>query len=312
MKKNLQPSFLSLGAVCFVLGALFLFSCAHSEFADYEKSETGLMYKFHTKGKDTIHAKYDQVVRVKLAKRLGDSTLESTAAVSPDGIEQLLQKGAFKGAIEEGITMMGIGDSATFLISTDSINKYYPARDSTKNFKSNSYMAFDVKLLNIQTKEEVMWEREQSRKAYVADRKEKEPQELTQYIQDNHVDAKPNAKGIYIMETVKGSGASPKDGDSVVVHYTGSFLNGTVFDSSVKRGQPFGFIVNAQGERSVIPGWNEAIKMMKKGTTATIILPSSMAYDSTGYMNPKTGKYFIPPYSPMKFDIQLLDIKSKK
>ncbi len=301
-------------ALCLIPYILYLLlsSCAHSEFSDYQKTDSGLMYKFHTKGKDTVHAKYDQVVRVKLSKRLGDSTLEGTASVSPDGIEQLLQKGAFKGAIEEGITLMAIGDSATFLVSTDSINKYYPARDSTKNFKPKSYLAFDVKLMNIQTKEEVMWEREQSRKAYVADRKVQEPKELTQYIQDNHIDAKPNAKGIYLIEKQKGKGSCPKDGDSVVVHYTGSFLNGTVFDSSVKRGQPFGFIVNVKGERSVIPGWNEAIKMMKKGTTATIILPSSMAYDSTGYMNPKTGKYFIPPYSPMKFDIELLDIKTKK
>jgi FKBP-type peptidyl-prolyl cis-trans isomerase len=312
MKKILSFSFVIQTVICLLSGSLLLFSCAHSEYADYEKTETGLMYKFHTKGKDTIHAKYDQVVRVKLAKRLGDSTLESTASVSPDGIEQLLQKGAFKGAIEEGITLMAIGDSATFLISTDSINKYYPARDSTKNFKPGSYLAFDVKLMNIQTKEEVMWEREQSRKAYVADRKVQEPKELSQYIQDNHIEVKPNAKGIYLIETQKGSGTMPKDGDSVVVHYTGSFLNGTVFDSSVKRGSPFGFVVNAQGEKSVIQGWNEAIKMMKRGTTATIILPSSMAYDSTGYMNPKTGKYFIPPYSPMKFDIQLIDIKTKK
>ena len=312
MKKTFRFSFAVYGAIYIALCSLFLFSCAHSEFSDYQKSETGLMYKFYTKGTDTVHAKYDQVVRVKLAKRLGDSTLESTASVSPDGIEQLLQKGAFKGAIEEGITMMSIGDSATFLISTDSINKYYPARDSSKNFKPGTYLAFDVKLINIQTKEEVMWAREQSRKAYIQDRKEQEPKELSQYIQDNHIEVKPNAKGIYLIETEKGKGPTPKDGDSVVVHYTGSFLNGTVFDSSVKRGQPFGFIVNAVGERSVIPGWNEAIKMMKKGTTATVILPSSMAYDSLGYMNPKTGKYFIPPYSPMKFDIQLIDIKSKK
>ena len=312
MKKSFIPGSALRYAICFSLCGLFVYSCAHREFADYEKNENGLMYKFYVKGTDTAHARYDQVVRVKLAKRLGDSVLESTVVVNPDGIQQLLQKGAFPGAIEEGITLMGIGDSATFMISTDSINKYYPARDSTKNFKPGTYLSFDVKLMNIQTKEEVMAEREQSRNAYIRDRKEQEPKELSQYIQDNHIEVKPNDKGIYITETVKGSGGNPKDGDSVVVHYTGSFLNGTVFDSSVKRDEPFGFVVGATGERSVIPGWNEAIKKMKKGTTATIILPSSMAYDSTGYMNPKTGKYFIPPYSPMKFDIQLLDIKPKK
>jgi peptidylprolyl isomerase len=114
---------------------------------------------------------------------------------------------------------------------------------------------------------------------------------------------------MYLIEKEKGKGVCPKDGDSVVVHYTGSFLDGTIFDSSVKRNEPFGFTV---GKKRVIPGWEEALKLMKKGTVATIILPSSLAYDSTGYINRQTGKYFIPPYAPMKFDIQLLDINPKK
>ena len=292
----------------FVLCTL-LFSCANSEYSDFETTETGLMYKFHSKGTDTLHPRYEEVVTVKMTKRLGDSVLESTNLIDPNGIDQYLRKTTFKGAVEEGILLMTIGDSATFLISTDSINKYYPAKDSTKNFIPDSYLAFDIKLMNIKTMEEVQAEQEQKRMAYVSDRKEKEPQELSQYIQGNHIEAKPTASGFYFIETTKGKGASPKDGDSVAVHYTGSFLDGTVFDSSVKRNQPFGFVL---GTKQVIEGWEQAIRMMKKGTVATIILPSSLAYDSTGYRNPQTGKYFIPPYSPMKFDIQLIDIKSKK
>lgn len=292
--------------------SLLLPACSNSEYADYQTSETGLKYKFHTQTGDTVHPKYGEVVRIKVAKRLGDSILESSEMINPQGMEQLLQKGAFPGAIEEGITMMAIGDSATFLINTDSINKYYPARDSTKNFEPGSFLAFDIKLTNIQTQEEVMWERENSRKMFIQERKEAEPRELAQFIADNHVAAKPSKTGLYYTEIEKGSGIVPKTGDSVTVHYTGSFLDGTIFDSSVKRDEPFGFVVDALGPRGVIPGWNEAIKMMKKGTMATIIVPSTLAYDSTGYPNPKTGKYFIAPYSPMKFDIKLLDVTPKK
>lgn len=287
-------------------------SCSTPEYSDYQTTETGLKYKFHTQTGDTVHPRYGEVVRIKISKRMGDSVLESSGLVNPDGLEQLLQKGAFPGAIEEGITMMAIGDSATFLINTDSINKYYPATDSSKNFKPASFLGFDIKLTNIQTQEEVMWEREQNRLAYVRERKEKELQELSRYIADNHIDVKPGRSGLYYTEIEKGNGAVPKDGDSVTVHYTGSFLDGTIFDSSIKRDQPFRFMVNDLGPRGVIPGWNEAIKKMKKGAMATIIIPSSLAYDSAGYMNPKTGKYFIPPYSPMKFDIKLLDVTSKK
>jgi len=308
MKYKLRMKFFLLAFAGLGWG-LFFSSCTNSKYSDYEKTATGLMYKFHKHGNDTVHPKYGEVVRITMIKRMDDSTLETTDVVSPDGVEQYLGEPTFKGAIEEGIRLMTIGDSVTFLINTDSINKYYPAKDSTKNFKPNSFLAIDMKLSNIRTMEDVRWEQEQKRKQFIAERKEKGPQELSQYIQDNHIDVKPTKNGMYFIETVKGKGSSPKDGDTAVVHYTGSFLNGTIFDSSVKRNEPFNFVV---GAKQVIEGWEQAIKMMKKGTTATIILPYNLAYDSTGYMNRETGKYFIPPYAPMKFDIQLLDIKSRK
>ena len=288
---------------------LFLFSCSDSKFSGYEKTETGLYYKFILHGKNNTHPKIGEFVRLAMVKQFNDSVLENTAQISPYGLEQYLTKPVFKGAIEEGILMMSIGDSASFLINTDSINKYFPADIPGKNFKSKSYLTFGVKLLNIKTLEDVRMERELQRKEFIAERKEKGPKELSQYIADNHIDVKPTKSGMYYIESVKGKGAMPTTGDTVVVHYTGSLLNGTIFDSSLKRGQPFKFIA---GGKQAIEGWDEAILMMRKGTTATIILPSSLAYDSAGYLNPKTGKYFIAPYTPLKFDIQLIDIKSKK
>lgn len=298
---------------CLLLIAYCLLSsCGNSEFDGFEKSDSGLYYKFHIKGNDTVHPHYDEVVTVKFRKRMGDSVMESTDVLNPDGIDQYLRKPPFHGAVEEGILIMSIGDSATFLISTDSINKYYPAQDSTKNFKPHQYLSLDIKLTNIKTQELILWEQEQKLKQYISDKKEKEPVELNQYLTDNHIEVKPAANGLYFIEKEKGKGNYPKDGDSVVVHYTGAFLNGTIFDSSVKRNQPFGFVVNAPGARGVIPGWNEAIKKMKKGAASEIILPSSLAYDSAGVINPRNGKYFIPPYSPLRFEIQLINIISKK
>ena len=292
--------------------SVFLNSCAKSEFSDYEETASGLKYKFHTKSNDTVHANYGEIVRLKLIKRLGDSVLENSQLINPDGLEQMLRKGAFAGAIEEGIVMMSLGDSATFLINTDSINKYYPAKDSAENFTPHSYLTFDLKLMNIQTQEEAMWVREQNRKVFIEERKEKEPKEMARYIEDNHIDVQPTKSGMYFMTKEKGSGIKPLNGDSVIIHYVGSFLNGTIFDSSVKRNEPFGFVIKTIGDHSVIPGWVEAIKMMNKGQVATIIMPSSLAYDSSGYINPQNGKYFINPYCPMKFDIQLLEIVKKK
>jgi FKBP-type peptidyl-prolyl cis-trans isomerase FkpA len=303
--------FLPLSAVL-LAGTIFYSSCSHSEFSEYEKSETGLYYKFHSKGSDTTHPKYGDFIRIKMIIKTKDSTLQNSNDFSPDGMRDMLRQPVFKGGIEEGIRMMAIGDSATFLVNADSINKYYPARDSTKRLAAKSYLEFNFKLMNIQSEKEVMWEEEQNRKKFIEERKAKGPLELSQYIADNHIEQQPTASGLYVIIKEKGTGIIPKDNDTVVVHYTGTLLNGTEFDSSVKRGEPFKFVVNDKGGMSVIPGWNEAVKLMKKGTIASIILPHSLAYDSTGVMNHQTGKYFIPPYSPLKFDIQLLDIKPKK
>jgi FKBP-type peptidyl-prolyl cis-trans isomerase FkpA len=95
----------------------------------------------------------------------------------------------------------------------------------------------------------------------------------------------------------KGSGAKPKATDEVVVHYTGTLLDGTKFDSSVDRGEPATFPLNA-----VIPGWTEGIQMMAKGGKAKLIIPSSIGYGPQG-----SGP--IPPYSTLVFDVELLDIK---
>jgi FKBP-type peptidyl-prolyl cis-trans isomerase len=315
MINNLRSSLFNskgLAACSLVIGSFFLFSCTKSEYADYEKTETGLMYKYHIHGTDTTHPQYGEIVRLKMVTKVGDSVLQNTTLIAPDGIRKNLPQPAFQGAVEEGIRMMVVGDSMTFLISTDSINKYYPAHDSTKNFKPKTYLAFGIKLMNIQTKEEVMWEEEQNRRKFVEERKTLGPKELSQYISDNHIDMKPTASGLYLIVKEKGNGPIPKDGDTVIVHYTGSFLDGTIFDSSVKRNEPFKFVVNDKGSMSVIPGWNEGVKLMKKGTIATLLLPSSLAYDSTGVQDQSGRKYVIPPYAPMKFDIQLIDIKSKK
>lgn len=301
--------FIHYSLFVFLLLITLLTSCSHNRFPGFEKTDTGLYYKFYTQTTDTAHVAYEQVVKLRMKKYLNDSILDNTDTKFPNGINQYIREGAFKGAIEEGIQMMAEGDSASFLVSTDSIDKYYPPQDSAQRFPKNSYLTFNVKLLDILSSEDLKKEDERLRADFIQSRKEKEPLEMRTYIQDNHIDAKPDVHGMYLIEVKKGTGQSPKAGDSVIVNYTGTFLNGTVFDSSVKRNEPFGFVM---GKEQVIEGWEQALRLMKEGATATIILPSSLGYDSTGFLDQKTGKYFISPYSPLKFQIELLKIKRNK
>lgn len=94
----------------------------------------------------------------------------------------------------------------------------------------------------------------------------------------------------------KGNGRRPKATDKVRVHYTGKLLNGTVFDSSVQRGQPMEFLLN-----QVIPGWTEGIQLMDEGSKYTLYIPYNLAYGEQ-----MVGS--IPPGSTLIFEVELLEI----
>ena len=98
----------------------------------------------------------------------------------------------------------------------------------------------------------------------------------------------------------EGAGDKPEKGQTVSVHYKGSLLDGTVFDSSFKRNQPIDF---ALGVGQVIPGWDEGIALLNKGAKATLIIPSDLAYGASG------AGGVIPPNATLKFEVELVNFK---
>ena len=98
----------------------------------------------------------------------------------------------------------------------------------------------------------------------------------------------------------EGTGVSPKPGDDVTVHYTGKLIDGTVFDSSVERGAPATF-----GVTQVIPGWVEALQLMKEGAKWRLFIPSQLAY------GPQGAGGVIGPNATLIFDVELIKVNSK-
>lgn len=106
----------------------------------------------------------------------------------------------------------------------------------------------------------------------------------------------------FIPDTTKvGSGPNVKTGDKLTVKYTGIFLDATVFDSSNSYNYTH---KDTDNTKRMIPGWEAAIEHLNKGASAAFLIPSAQAYGSTG----SYGGY-IPPYSPLIFVIEVLDIK---
>ncbi|HXJ78418.1 MAG TPA: FKBP-type peptidyl-prolyl cis-trans isomerase [Candidatus Methylomirabilis sp.] len=109
--------------------------------------------------------------------------------------------------------------------------------------------------------------------------------------------ATKTASGLIITTIKPGTGASPRETDKVKVHYTGTLIDGTVFDSSVQRNEPVTFQLN-----QVIPCWKEGVQLMKVGGKAKLVCPSAIAYGDRG-APPK-----IKPGATLVFDVELLDI----
>ncbi len=97
-----------------------------------------------------------------------------------------------------------------------------------------------------------------------------------------------------------------QNGDMVFVHYTGKLTDGTKFDSSVDRGQPFGFML---GSGMVIAGWDKGVLGMKIGEKKTLTIAPEDGYGATGVKNPQTGEVVIPANATLVFDVELIDIK---
>ncbi len=106
--------------------------------------------------------------------------------------------------------------------------------------------------------------------------------------------------GLKYVELVEGTGATPGTGQATTVHYTGWLTNGTKFDSSVDRGEPFTFPI---GMGRVIKGWDEGVATMKVGGKRKLIIPPSLGYGARGAGN------VIPPNAELVFEVELLGVQ---
>lgn len=118
-------------------------------------------------------------------------------------------------------------------------------------------------------------------------------------LRANYDQAHVNPSGLRYILRRPGEGPTPVLGAQAVVHYDGYLLDGTKFDSSRDRGEPFTFRV---GTDAVIKGWDEAFASMKKGEKRTLLIPWWLAYG-------EKGKGPIPPKAMLRFEVELLDIR---
>ncbi len=130
-------------------------------------------------------------------------------------------------------------------------------------------------------------------------RREKEKSDIAEYLQKNNLSGTPTPSGLYYIEQKAGSGVKAQPGKTVKVHYTGTLLNGTKFDSSFDRSEPFTFKL---GSGQVINGWEEGIALMRAGSKGLLIIPYDLGYGARG------AGTLISAYSTLVFEVELLEV----
>ncbi len=272
---------------------MFAASCQTGSSDDFKQTENGLYYKFIEKGDNIVSPQESNFVTLYMSYGTRDSVLFDSKKL-PQKMEIPMIKSVHKGDFYEGLGMMHVGDSAVFKCNADSVFTKLFRVPKPPEFDSLDFIYFNIRLLAIKTQEEAQADRE----AEMGMLKNEETVKRNAYIDEHYPNAEPTASGLYYIQTKKGNGRKPEVGNKVKVHYTGTFLDGTKFDSSVDRGQPFEFEL---GKGRVIKGWDEGIAMMSKGEKGVLIVPSDLAYG--------TGNRGIPPFSTLVFEVELIDFE---
>ena len=299
-----------------VLTALASFVFASCQ--NFKKGDGGLEYKF-IKDAGTDKAVGGDILAMDMIVETDrDSLLASTydlgmsqiAPVIPDSMMQ----GGYAGDNNSILKMLGEGDSAVFRLNLDTMAA---KTGQPKPEFADKYIQFTIKVKKHFKKgnltDSALYD--QVNKYYLAEMegmKKAEDGKIATYVEKNKLTPKKTASGLQYVVKNEGTGNNPVVGDTVVLNYTGALTNGKVFDTNLPEVAKKNNVFNPMrpyealrvriGHTPVIQGWTEGLQLLKKGSKATFIIPSSLGYGERQQGN------LIPAYAPLVFDVDVVEI----
>lgn len=198
----------------------------------------------------------------------------------------------------EGLNLMSVGDSLTIFFPVDSLGPQRPA-----GFENADFVVYNLYLTEIKTAaqyEEAASAEQAASEAVLAGVREQTQSLLTEFKEGKLADRlQKTESGMQYVLLEEGTGAAATPGQGVTGHYYGILMDGTEFDNSYSRGQPFSFDA---GVGQVIPGWDEAFTTLKQGSKAVLFIPANLAYG-------ERENAVIPANSDLVFYIDFLSVK---
>jgi FKBP-type peptidyl-prolyl cis-trans isomerase len=293
---------------------------------NYKKGPGGLMYKIHdTEGKEKI--KEGDIVKINfIQKSEKDSVMFNSYDREQPQVFPVAKK-MYDGDMNDVLTLFAEGDSATFKLDLDTMAKYSGQPKPPQNAKDR-YLIFTVKIEKVlkkgakeadstfQKKAQEFFQKDYQ--ATIARHKSSETGKIKKYIDDNKLKVQTTASGLQYVINTPGSAQRATATDTLMLNYTGKLTTkksdgkDNIFDTSVEKVAKDAGIHNAMAQYTpraftlgaAIPGFNEGIQLIGKGGKITLIIPSKLGYGEGGM--PQAG---ISPYSPLVFDVEIVDIK---
>ncbi len=234
-------------------------------------TDSGLQYMIVEEG-DGPAPEEGEVVKVHFIARLADGTEFDNSYVQDKPMAFPLGQDMIIPGWDEGIALLKKGDKGKLIIPPELA---FGSTGAGGVIPPNATLYFEVELVDI------------------LPGAPKAPAEVAD------ADYKNNDEGLKYYDFEEGSGDTPESGQLVTVHYTGWLTDGTKFDSSLDRAEPFTF---ALGKGQVIPGWDEGVATMKVGGKRQLLIPADLAYGEQG------AGGVIPPNASLIFEVELLEI----
>ena len=279
--------------------ALFAFSCSDkSPYPGYSKAPGGFYYNLQVLGNSDKQVQPGDYITADISYH----TLEDSTFFQGRRTVRVTQP-AYPGSIDACFLMLSKGEKASFIIPAGPFFKKTLETTMPGFLQDRDSMKIQVDMLEVQREKEFRRQKEAFLN-WIEDFGEYERVLLQQFLEEKQIDVEPTPSGLYHIVLEQGKGPGVQQGDTVLVHYEGKFLNGKFFDSTKQRKQPFEFVYGH--EMQVIKGMEEVIGRMHEGEKALAILPSEVAFGKTGS---STG--IVPPYTSVVYKVSLLEVRKK-
>ena len=275
-------------------------SCSReSRYEGFSKTDSGIYYKLHSFRESKKPVKPGDYITADITyKTMNDSVFFKGRR------KFQITEPSYKGSIDECFLLLSKGENASFILPAKSFFKKTLETSLPSFFEENDSLMVMVDLLEVQRKDEFLKEK-RAFLNWIKDFGDYEKVLLQQFLDRKEIDSDPTESGLYRVVLNEGIGPQVEEGDTVVIHYEGKFLNGKFFDSTKQRKQPFEFVYGTKMQ--VIEGLEEVIGKMQEGEKALAILPSEKAFGRTGS---STG--IIPPYTSVIYEIDLVEVRKKE